>query len=372
MKSFIQRERNMRSHLRWSLFIGIGGLALMATALVVGAQTSQNLVINGDFESGNTGFTTGYTLGDDSIPGGYTIGANPSTASGAFGDWCNCGDHTSGTGKMMIVDGAPAAALPVWKETVPVAPSTKYTFSYWGAEVDHDSSSLPRMELIINGVVIGSSTFPEFSPDNRGQWQNYKFTWNSGTSKSADLILADLNTDAPWNDFALDDISFSADAGAAGGTAAAALTASSSGPITTTAQITVKDSQGVEITLKPQEKIALMFIETIASLEGDCKLHLSRSCSLAELVAGPKSPDWNIGKLKYDPALDPNYKYTVTITGGSWIASANPQRAGLGGFFLDGTRGMIANSYYSSTGPATVKDKELGEISITGAPFQVQ
>ena len=145
--------------------------------------------------------------------------------------------------------------MPVWKETVPVAPSTKYTFSYWGAEVDHDSSSLPRMELIINGVVIGSSTFPEFSPDNRGQWQNYKFTWNSGTSKSADLILVDLNTDAPWNDFALDDISFSAGAGAAGGTAAAALTASSSGPITTTAQITVKDCKALRSRSSPKRRL---------------------------------------------------------------------------------------------------------------------
>ena len=76
--------------------------------------------------------------------------------------------------------------------------------------MDHDSSSLPHLALKINGAVIGSSTFPEFPPDNGGQWQNYKFTWNSGSSKSADLVLVDLNTDASWNDFALDDISFSA------------------------------------------------------------------------------------------------------------------------------------------------------------------
>lgn len=182
----------MRSHSRWKMLNGIGALALLATCLAIRAGTSQNLVINGDFESGNTGFTTGYTLGDDSIPGGYTIGANPSAATGAFRDWCNCGDHTSKTGKMMIVDGATDAALPVWEETVAVMPATKYTLSYWGAEVDHDSSSLPRLELKINSVVIGSSTFPEFSPDNGGRWQNYKFTWNSSTSKSADLILVDL------------------------------------------------------------------------------------------------------------------------------------------------------------------------------------
>jgi len=362
----------MSSHLRWTLFIGIGALALLATALAVGAQTSPNLLINGDFENGNTGFTSGYTFGDDSNPGGYTIGANPSTATGAFGDWCNCGDHTSGTGKMMIVNGANDASLPVWEETVAVTPSTNYAFSYWGAEVDHDSSSLPHLLLKINGKVIGSSTFPEYPPDNGGQWQNYNFTWNSGSSKSADLVLIDLNTDASWNDFALDDISFSTAAGAAGGTASPAQTASSSGPITTTAQITVKDSQGIEITLKPEEKIALMFMEAIASLEGDCKLHLSRSCSLAELVAGPKSPNWSIGKLRYDPARDPNYKYTITITGTGWVASANPQRAGLGGLFVDGTKGMITDLYFNANGPATAKDKHLSDISISGELFQVE
>jgi|HubBroStandDraft_1064217.scaffolds.fasta_scaffold339862_1 hypothetical protein len=218
----MQRGKDMRSDLKWTLFSGIGALALLATALVVGAQTGQNLAINGDFENGNTGFTSGYTLGDVSNPGFYAIGANPSAATGAFGDWCNCGDHTSGTGKMMIVNGATDAALPVWEETVAVTPSTSYTFSFWGAEVDHDSSSLPHLSLRINGSAIGSSTFPEYPPDNGGQWQNYKFTWKSGESKSADLALFDLNTDASWNDFALDDIRFSAVPGPVGGAPAPA------------------------------------------------------------------------------------------------------------------------------------------------------
>ncbi len=362
----------MKSHFGWIAFSVIGALALLATSLAVGAGTGQNLVINGDFENGSAGFTSGYTSGDVSNPGFYTVGANPSAATGAFGDWCNCGDHTSGTGKMMIVNGGTDATLPVWEETVAVTPSTEYTFSYWGAEVDHDSSSFPHLELKINGAVIGSSTFPEYAPDNGGQWQNYKFTWKSGTSKSADLALYDLNTDASWNDFALDDISFSATPGTAGGTAAPAHNASSSGPITTTAQITVKDSQGVEIMLKPEEKIAMMFMEAIANLEGGCSLHLNRNCSLAELVAGPKSPNWNIGKLRYDPARDASYKYTVTMSGRGWVASANPQHAGVGGFFIDGTHGMMANLYFNPSGPATVKDKYLNDFSISGEQFNVE
>ena len=165
----------MKSHLGWTAFSLIGALGLMTAAVAVEAQTSQNLVINGDFKSGNHGFTTGYAFGDVSVPGTYFIGPNPSTAQGAFGDWCNCGDHTTGKGNMMIVNGAASATWPVWEQTVSVAPSMNYTFSYWGAEVDHDSNSLPQLLVRINGRVIGKSTLPELSPDNGGQWQNYTF-----------------------------------------------------------------------------------------------------------------------------------------------------------------------------------------------------
>jgi hypothetical protein len=54
------------------------------------------------------------------------------------------------------------------------------------------------------------------------------------------------------------------------------------------------------------------------------------------------------------------------------VASANPLRAGLGGFFVDGNGGMIANSYYKANGPATAKDRKVDEISVSGELFQVQ
>jgi hypothetical protein len=147
--------------------------------------------------------------------------------------------------------------------------------------------------------------------------------------------------------------------------------ASSSGAISTTATVLVKDEQGAEIQLKQQEKIAVMFMEAISFLEDDCHRHMERYCSLQELVAGPKSPGWNIGRLKYDPARDTNYKYTVTITAHGWNAGASPQRPGLGGFFDDLDHGIIVDSYYNPNGPASVKDKKLGETSISGEIFQV-
>ena len=169
-----------------------------------------NLVTNGDFESGNTGFTSGYTYGDVSNPGTYWVGTNPSQAPGAFADWYKGGDHTTGTGNMLAADGGNSATTPVWEEVVSVTPNTTYTFSYWGAGLNHDSNSLPRLQLKINGKPMGSNDFPGYSPDNGGSWKNFTFTWNSGSSSRADLALFDLNTDTPWNDFALDDISFGA------------------------------------------------------------------------------------------------------------------------------------------------------------------
>jgi hypothetical protein len=147
--------------------------------------------------------------------------------------------------------------------------------------------------------------------------------------------------------------------------------AASSGAITTTATVLIKDEKGVEIHLKPEEKIAVMFMEAISFMEDDCRRHLSSYCSLAELAAGPKSPGWNIGRLKYDPVRDTNYKYTVTITAHGWNASASPQRPGIGGFFDNLDHGFIVDRYYNQNGTASASDKKLGETSISGELFQV-
>lgn len=174
-------------------------------------------------------------------------------------------------------------------------------------------------------------------------------------------------------DFLTVGVTTSADAAAPAAHQASSLpgNASGSGGITTIATVIVKDEQGVELQLKPEEKIAVMFLEAISSMEDDCNRHLNRRCSLAELVAGPLSPGWNIGRLKYDPARDTNYKYTVTITGNRWVASASPLRAGLGGFFYNWNHSFVVDCYYNPNGPAAATDRKLGGTTISGELFQV-
>src|SRR5437764_8542074 len=128
--------------------------------------------------------------------------------------------------------------------------------------------------------------------------------------------------------------------------------------------------KGSQIKFKQPEKIAVMFLEAIASLEDDCRRHAGHLCSLDELVSGPKATDnWNIGKLKFDPAKDRNYKYTLTLSGNGWRANANPRGPGLGGFFFDGGA-FSPKSYYNPKGPASAQDTQLGEIGIDGDSFK--
>jgi hypothetical protein len=210
----VKKEISVRSKERdaigarsgWTIFGVVAALILVAAT-----QPAKNLVVNGDFEKGNTGFTTAYSFSttDISSAGYYTIGTNPSKAPGAYGDWGNFGDHTTGTGNMMIVNGSNPNSLLVWQEVVSVKPSTNYIFAYWGADVDQNSSSLPSLVLNINDKRVGSpAVFPKNSPDAGGKWQLYTFKWSSGSSTHARLAIFDLNTSGPANDFALDDISF--------------------------------------------------------------------------------------------------------------------------------------------------------------------
>ena len=63
-----------------------------------------NLIVNGDFSAGNTGFQSQYTYNATSVVNEtvYTVGPNPADFSPYVASF---GDHTSGSGLMMIVNG---------------------------------------------------------------------------------------------------------------------------------------------------------------------------------------------------------------------------------------------------------------------------
>lgn len=169
---------------------------------------SGNIITNGDFEQGNTGFTTDYAVGTGgsfgqlSLEGTYAVSSSPSLVHNNFN---NCQDHTPNPGnQMMIVNGSGNPNTNVWCQTVPVNQNTSYSFSTWASSALNDVN-VAQLQFSINGSVIGSI----FSPSTQGcTWNQFFQTWNSGIQTSAQICIVNQNTGVSGNDFMIDDISF--------------------------------------------------------------------------------------------------------------------------------------------------------------------
>ncbi len=144
------------------------------TSLLTGA----NLVVNGDFSQGNTGFSSAYVYAaPNTTEGQYTVGTssqawNASTAA--------CGDHTTGTGNMMIINGDPTAGVSVWaSQTMPVTPNTNYAFSVWIESISSPNPAI--LQFSINGSPLGS---PVNASATTCSWNQFYTPWNSGSQSN--------------------------------------------------------------------------------------------------------------------------------------------------------------------------------------------
>src|SRR4051794_40499460 len=95
---------------------------LVCLSLLLAASPAPvGLIVNGDFEQGNTGFSTqfAYTPGDIGPGGTYDILTNPLNSHGFIPSIP--GDHTTGSGLMMAINGSHSTGFVVWSQTVSVA-----------------------------------------------------------------------------------------------------------------------------------------------------------------------------------------------------------------------------------------------------------
>lgn len=200
------------SNLEWSPAMGLSDPNILQPVANVGSTTtytlnvsalsSDNLLINGDFEMGNTGFTSDYTYIDINsgslYPGAYSVHSTPTLGNGA---WSSCGDHTSGSGNMLIADGATTAGQQVWCQTVSVLPDTDYFFQFYVASLY--STSPANIGATFNGMPLGNVN----ATSTTCEWVEFSGVWNSGGVDNVTICLENLNLINFGNDFALDDIS---------------------------------------------------------------------------------------------------------------------------------------------------------------------
>ena len=183
----------------WSVALFVFG------AHVAYGQTE--LITNGDFELGNTGFATDYFYrhhDPNNFPAThYDITNDPDNSHYMAASY---GDHTSGTGLMMVVNGQeePEENWTVWQQTVVVEPYTEYRLSAW-VSTWLSGYYYAKLEFEINSQQVGTDFD---APTTSGVWEEFSATWVSGPSTTAVIRIVDKDTHSSGNDFAVDDISF--------------------------------------------------------------------------------------------------------------------------------------------------------------------
>ncbi|WP_321997656.1 HYR domain-containing protein [Draconibacterium orientale] len=189
---------------------------------------SNELIINGDFEAGNTGFSSDYSFVEpylnnppddaprDGTPwsslwpeGLYGVGTN---ARHYHTNFWGRQDHTSGSGYFMIVNGNVNAGTPIWEQTVNVQPNTNYYFSAWAMSLNSAGNDAV-LQFEVNEVLVGSLARLNRGTGNNSNngWVRFysEPNWNSGNvSGPITVRIRNVEPAAGGNDFALDDISF--------------------------------------------------------------------------------------------------------------------------------------------------------------------
>ncbi|WP_238379304.1 gliding motility-associated C-terminal domain-containing protein [Cytophaga hutchinsonii] len=197
-----------------------GTLNFTATAQVFTGPS----IINGDFEAGNTGFTSDMTNTTGTPSSGqyridtyvteqqsyWSASATPSPAA-----------QMKGSGRFLYSDGfqtyQPGSII--WKQTVPgLSQNQNYTFSMDHANIswNSDPSNTARVadidtkfDIYINNVKITT-----FTTDGQGQyagvgrWKTDQVVWNSGTATQAVIEIRQQVKGGTGYDFAIDNILF--------------------------------------------------------------------------------------------------------------------------------------------------------------------
>ena len=179
--------------------------AIVAMA-IASPGSAANLIINGDFESGNIGFSSDYAFSpaNGSPPAVYTVASDPSSWNRNF---VSAGDHTTGSGLMMIVNGSQNAGDIVWRsESLSLSAATDYFFEAFVMNVFPDNPPVLTFAVSLDGgpeMVLDTLDVPNAT----GFWNGLSTSFNSGGASTASLFLRNAQTAFGGNDFAIDDIS---------------------------------------------------------------------------------------------------------------------------------------------------------------------
>lgn len=192
------------------------GIITVVAAMFTGIDArATNLIVNGDFAAGNTGFTSDYsynTIANSMLSAGsYSV---VTKANDVHTAWGNYFDHTSGdsSGKYFVANASGDITKTVWQSgAISVTqPNTAYRFEAWLTKIYALEQSPPVLSFQIGDGTTWTNMGQTASLNSTspGTWLH---TYVDGQFSSAGTYFVRLknsNSASTGNDLGLDDIYF--------------------------------------------------------------------------------------------------------------------------------------------------------------------
>lgn len=164
-----------------------------------------NLLFNGGFEPhpamSQFMFETDYELGVGRKVGAVNV---TNDASKIVPQWQGL-PHSGNA--FLAVDGSQKPGQAVVRFKRDVEPHTDYCFAGWLATLWKDDVSIP-LEFRFTSADGSRRAFNQLTPATVRKWEEFAFTWNSGTSSTVTVEIISLSLAGIGNDFGIDDLWF--------------------------------------------------------------------------------------------------------------------------------------------------------------------
>lgn len=199
--------------------------AIVAAACLAAEARATNLISNGNFSAGNTGFTSQYSyntitnhsgpwvFGPELVEGAYSVVTEASDVHFAWGDYF---DHTSedASGKYLVANASSDTSKTVWQSNIITVSqaNTAYRFEAWLTMIYPLEDNPPQLAFEIGDgtswTSLGETPAFNLEEDGAGTW---KFAYADGQFANAGIYyvrLKNANGASGGNDLGLDDIYF--------------------------------------------------------------------------------------------------------------------------------------------------------------------
>ncbi len=224
-KDYAIRHQLLSCKYLFLLLLLVSNLSIIAQPFCSVSTTGQNLIPNGNFSLGNTGFSNDYA--DHSVAADV-LGNCP----GCYRNWSMPDEYmvTDNTNKFhfqfippvtdvtstadnnfLMVDGSCTAGKDAWRTNVNVISGVTYYFEAYlttlASSATVPAGNVATVRFLIGATQLGTSMV---APTSTGSWLKFTNSWVATSTGSVLITIENLSTGScsMGNDYGLDDISF--------------------------------------------------------------------------------------------------------------------------------------------------------------------